>query len=87
MRLIFRRMLSSVVKELGAELPTSEVLEKKSIFKFFKLEEIYTFQEVLRAPEGSVVGINQVEPSSHAKGMNFVVLIINDPVSIYLCIK
>lgn len=86
MRPVFRRMLSSVVKELGADLPTAEVLEKKSIFKFFKLEEIYTFQEVLQAPEGSVVGVNQVEPSSYAKGMNFVVLIINDPLYIYLCI-
>ena len=69
---IFRRFLSSTVKELGADLPTSEIFGKKSLFKFFKLEEIYDFEHVVQAPEGSVVGINQVGPTSHKKGMHLV---------------
>ena len=59
----FRRLFSSTVHELGAELPTSSFKVQQSNSKFFKLEKLENLEEVLQAPEGSVVVVNPEVPT------------------------
>ena len=60
---LFRRLLSSTVQELGPKLPTSSFKVQQANSKFFKLEKLEKFEDVLQAPEGSVVVVNPEVPT------------------------
>ena len=57
---LFRRFFSSTVQELGPKLPISsfKVQQPNS-----KLEKLENFEDVLQAPEGSVVVVNPEVPT------------------------
>ena len=53
---MIRRMFSTIVHEIGAEINTSSLKLKESQ-EFFKLERLQNFEEVLKAPEGTPIVI------------------------------
>jgi len=51
---VIRRAFASTAHELGAEIGINS-LKSTSSGRFFKLEEIFDFDAIQKAPEGSIV--------------------------------
>lgn len=64
---IFRRTFSTTVRELGSELNLSSLKLSESQ-KYFKLERLSDFEEVVQAPEGSVVLVDSEVPTQFQQG-------------------
>ena len=68
---IFRQNFSSFVRELGSKLEIESLKLRKDSLNFFKLKKLASFDEALKATEGSVVVVGPFGPTQYEKSTSF----------------